>query len=103
MWFNFSAPTSLPDKPKLVFANYPRMSEVELGQAFAVGERVAWFRGVMQTVDDFRSDAAEAAASHGATNNALAMAGAVGAHEVLTNLLAYFERMRSEAVKGSEL
>jgi hypothetical protein len=75
------------------------MSDTEVLQAFAVGPETPWFRAVVQEIENLRVDAIAAASAHGAKNNPLAMAGAVGAHETLTTLINNLNALRSE---GSE-
>lgn len=88
-----------PIPPVTVVINIGKdMTEAELLSAFAVGPETPWFRAVIQQIEDVRVDALRAAASHGATNNPLAMAGAVGAYESLTNLLSNLNELREEAV-----
>lgn len=89
----------IPPVPvKVIIASGKLMTEVEIAQALAVGPETLWWRAVLQIIEDFRIDAATAATGHGASNNALAMAGAVGAYEVLTNLLQTLNETRERAV-----
>jgi hypothetical protein len=77
---------------------FPRMSDVELRRALAVGIEMEWFRAITQIIEDHRQDAIDAAAVHVASNNDLATFGAVGAQEVLKTLLEDLNNRRANAV-----
>ena len=74
------------------------MSEEEVLAAFAVGKETPWWRALMQEIETFRMDSTTAASAHGAMEKKLAMAGAVGGHEILTNLLIRLNELREEGV-----
>jgi hypothetical protein len=94
----FWNPPPVPAKKVVIIAAGKLMSDMEILQALAIGPETLWWRAVIQVIEDFRIDAGSAATGHGATNNALAMAGAVGAYEVLTNLLERLNELRERAV-----
>ena len=74
------------------------MGEEEILAAFAVGKDTPWWRALMQEIENARYDAVTSASSHAALEKKLGMAGAIGGHEILTNLLIRLNELRKEAV-----
>jgi hypothetical protein len=86
-------------RPQLIVIEAGRlMGEEEILAAFAVGKDTPWWRALMQEIETFRMDAITAAAAHGALEKKLAMSGAIGGHEILTNLLIRLNELREEGV-----
>jgi hypothetical protein len=93
-WWSVKAPkevvlvnlTSLPIGPE------------ELKTAFAVSENILWWRALMQTLETRRQDAVDAAAAAAVVNNPIRMAGAVGAAQILGEIISDLHSLRKKSV-----
>jgi len=77
----------------------PPLTEVELARAFAVGGDHPLWVAIVQVINDLRENSVDAAATHVASGNQTAAAGAMGAAEVLKSLIFLLNERREAAVR----
>ena len=88
------------DTPRvLVIRSGERLNDEQMKDAFAVGETVLWWRAIIQIIEDYRLTSADNGYSACGENNPMGTAAAVGAHDVLSNLLNDLSKRREQAMK----
>ena len=85
-WWN--APELVTKKTLVIVQRGLPLSENETTQAFKGSENTQWYRALIQLIETYRVVSIANSASACGQNNALAVAAATGAHEVLGELLA---------------
>ena len=80
---------------RIIVTRTEPMSDDQITRALQVSEQTEWWRALVQLIDQFRAEYPESAAACAGSNNPLAMARDVGAHEALTQLLLQIEKRRA--------
>ena len=71
----------------------------ELRVAFAVSESILWWKALMMTLETRRQESVDAASAAAVANNELRMAAAVGAAQMLGEVIADLQKLRKESTK----
>jgi len=74
------------------------IGDAELRTAFAVSENQLWYRALMQTLEVRRQESVDAAAAATIANNPMRMAAAIGAAEILGNVIVDLQKLRRKSV-----
>ncbi len=81
---------------KIVVYSGSELTDDQINDALSVSGSTLWYRAVVQLVDQFRQEHADAAPTWADSNNALAMARECGAAQALTGLLSELEERRAK-------
>ena len=85
---------------QIVILRQAPLNSEQLRDAFCVGDSMLWWRAVTERIQFFIDVSQDNARSACGDNNPMATSAAVGAVDVLKDLLADFEKRRQDATKN---